>query len=635
MARDLNVKSKIVDTDQYVYRQERDLSKTKVDWSEVASTLTDTIEKVRDDRESRKDELREGTRTAMNDFAKFDQYDSKTLNVSVQEGSQWSMNYLSTQADLLERGLISPGEFKIVEQKMKDSWTNLKSSLGAADAHFKEMEKRSNAGESTMFEGAINKSLSGFANLKQYELQGNPVNGELGFVKKGADINDPESWLSMGVINQRMNQKSNYVDPIAEASTITQTLGEVVTIDPGTNQSFTSYEDWKQMESSQKYVDSFVGAMTATENKKISLLQTVGPGKYSSDSFTEDPEEAANDPSKILMRESSDGSGQMEVVLSDAQQKEIEEAAEGILKSQLDEKQSFTKGFQSRPTTPTEVGVSDRKRQAGGLYEQVVNLVVGDGTLSSQAATSLASIINDKLPEGDSPLTNITRSEDGNIFIVEREDGSTFKVNRKLPNGKNKTNKMIIDEMFQEVNPYENVDLQLAEDAYTGEIKEDVGTGESQANVQTKAYDVVDMASTIQNLDNKTPSDYVTKMVGDGFQLNLLGAGETDDVITDTYTTVLNNIVPQNLFEDIGGTSGLLFDYDGTNATVTVGGTQLPINNLRDKDPQEVLKEVEKAVNMERERRLKGANNRTGGAEEDNTTEVTPGEGDDIVIPGT
>ena len=607
MARDLNVKSKIVDTDQYVYRQERDLSKTKVDWSTVAKTLTDTIETVRDNRETRKSEIEENTRTAMNDFAKFDQYDSKTLNVAVQEGSQWSKNYLSTQNDLVLRGLMSPGEYKIVQQRMQDSWTSLKSSLGAADAHFKEMEKRSNAGESTMFEGAINKSLAGFANLKQYELQGNPVTGELGFVKKGADINDPESWLSMGVINQRMNQKSNYVDPIAEASTITQTLGEVVTIDPGTNQSFTSYEDWKQMESSQKYIDSFVGAMTATENKKISLLQSTG--KYTSDDFTEDPEEAANDPSKVLMRESSDGSGQMEVVLSEAQEQEIRDAAEGILKSQLDEKESFTKGFQSRPTTPTEVGVSDRKRQAGGLYEQVVNLVTGDGTLSSQAATSLTSIINDKLPEGDSPLTNITRTDDGGTFVVTREDGSTFKVDRELPNGEMKTNKMIIDEMFQEVNPYENVDLQLAEDAYSGEIGGEVGTGESQANVQTKAFEVVDMASTYDQLDNMTPSAYVDDFIDASF------AGDSDNQINQVYTNVLNNIVPQDLFDAVGGTAGLDFNYDGDDATITVGSTSIPITDLRDKGPQEVLKEVEKAVNQERQRLSQG--DAGGGAEGD------------------
>ena len=329
---------------------------------------------------------------------------------------------------------------------MQDSWTSLKASLGNADAHFKEMEKRSNAGESTIFEEAINKSLSGFANLKQYELQGNPVTGELGFVKKGADINDPESWLSMGVINQRMNQKSNYVDPIAEAQTITQTLGEVVTIKPGTNQSFESYKDWKQMESSQKYIDAFVGAMTATEDKKLSLLMQMG---YDGDDFTEDPEVAANDPSKILMRESENGSGQMEVVLSEEQEKAINERAEGILKSQLDEKESFTKGFQRQPQTKLEGSKEERNRKASGLYNQVVQLVAGDATSSGQSATSLANTLNDLLPEDASPVKNISRSEDGNMFIAIRQDGSEFKVDRMTEGGERKSNEQIVDELFQ------------------------------------------------------------------------------------------------------------------------------------------------------------------------------------------
>jgi len=629
MARDLNIKGTagIVDTDKYVYRQERDLSKTKVDWSTVAKTLTETIETVRDDRETRKAEIDENTRTAMNEFAKFDQYDSKTLNVSVQEGSQWSMNFLSTQADLVKRGIISPGEFKIIEQRMQDSWTSLKASLGNADAHFKEMEKRSNAGESNMFEGAINKSLAGFANLKQYELQGNPVTGELGFVKKGADINDPESWLSMGVINQRMNQKSNYVDPIAEASTITQTLGEVVTINPKSNQAFESYEDWKQMESSQKYIQSFVGAMTATEDKKLSLLQTVGPGKYSSDSFTEDPEEAANDPSKILMRESSDGSGQMEVVLSDAQQKEIEEAAEGILKSQLDEKQSFTKGFQRQPQTKLEGSKEERNRKAAGLYNQVVQLVAGDATASGQSATSLTNTLNDLLPEDKSPFADVSRSEDGNTFIAIRQDGSKFKVDRMTPGGERKSNEQIVDELFQKLNPYkETIDVELAKDAFDGtiteyEFDEETGTyknpGASSANVETTTYDVIDMASTKELLDNKTPGGYLESEIGTSFE----ALTDSDSQINEVYTDILNNIVPQDLFNDIGGTAALDFNYDGDDATITVGGTTISVTDVRDQSPQAVLKEVEKAVNQERVRLGRGGKNPQGGG---------GAEGDDI-----
>ena len=68
----------------------------------------------------------------------------------------------------------------------------------------------------------------------------------------------------------------------------------------------------------------------------------------------------------------------------------------------------------------------------------------------------------------------------------------------------------------------------------------------------------------------------------------------------------------QDLFDAVGGTAGLDFTYDGDDATITVGGTSEPIKDLRDKNPQDVLKEVEKAVNKERKRLSQG------GAEGDN-----------------
>ena len=385
------------------------------------------------------------------------------------------------------------------------------------------------------------------------------------------------------------------------------------------------------MESSQKYIDAFVGAMTATEDKKLSILMGMG---YGEDDFTEDAEEAANDPSKILMRESENGSGKMEVVLSDAQKKAINDTAEGILKSQLNEKQSFTKGFQRQPQTKLEGSKEERNRKASGLYNQVVQLVAGDATASGQSATSLANTLNDLLPEDASPFKNITRSEDGNTFIALRQDGSEFKVDRMTEGGQRKSNEQIVDELFQKLNPYkETIDVQLAKDAYDGtiteyEFDEETGTykspGKSSANVETQAYDVIDMASTYDQLNNMTPSAYVDDFIDASF------AGDSDNQINEVYTNVLNNIVPQDLFNDIGGTAALNFSYDGTDATITVGNTDIPIKNLRDQNPQDVLKEVERAVNQERQRLSKGGTNPQSGG-----NEVTPGEGDDIVIPGT
>ena len=108
MAKDFNISSKVLDTDKYVYREERDLAKTQVDWGTISKNLTDTINTVRDDREAQKAEIEKAQTEAMNRAGEFDQYNNKSLNVSVLEGSEWAKNALSTQFDLVQRGLVTP-----------------------------------------------------------------------------------------------------------------------------------------------------------------------------------------------------------------------------------------------------------------------------------------------------------------------------------------------------------------------------------------------------------------------------------------------------------------------------------------------------------------------------------------------
>jgi hypothetical protein len=74
MARDYNIKGTggVIDTDQYVYRKERDLSKTMVDWGQAAKDITSTIEQIRDDRAAQKADLEKQTRDRMNELAKLE-----------------------------------------------------------------------------------------------------------------------------------------------------------------------------------------------------------------------------------------------------------------------------------------------------------------------------------------------------------------------------------------------------------------------------------------------------------------------------------------------------------------------------------------------------------------------------------
>ena len=95
MAKDFSISSKVLDTDKYVYREERDLAKTQVDWGTISKNLTDTINTVRDDRETQKAEIEKANTEEMNRAGEFDQYNNKTLNESVLEGSEWAKNALS------------------------------------------------------------------------------------------------------------------------------------------------------------------------------------------------------------------------------------------------------------------------------------------------------------------------------------------------------------------------------------------------------------------------------------------------------------------------------------------------------------------------------------------------------------
>ena len=219
MAKDFSISSKVLDTDKYVYREERDLAKTQVDWGTISKNLTDTINTVRDERETQKAEIEKANTEAMNRAGEFDQYNSKSLNESVLEGSEWAKNALSVQMDLVRRGLVTPGENQRYQQRVSDSFTQLKGSLDRFAKHYDEAATRTQEGISVIGEQAINNTTSGLANLGQYELSGNPATGELHYVHTGVnpetgepyDPNNPANQISLSVINSRMNQKMDYV----------------------------------------------------------------------------------------------------------------------------------------------------------------------------------------------------------------------------------------------------------------------------------------------------------------------------------------------------------------------------------------------------------------------------------------
>jgi hypothetical protein len=560
MARDLSVKSKIVDSDQYVYRQERDLTKTQVDWDTVTKDLTETIETVRDDRENRKAEIQEATTKSINDLAEMEQYDSESLNVKVLQGSQWGSEFLASQNTLMKRGLLKPSDFMQSKQKVSDSFTQLKSALGKFDAEYKEGQERMNSqvpGEqSNVLEQGIKLGMSGVAGLSQWDFAGNPATGDMNFVKKGTDASNPANLMSLNSINQRLTQRSDYVSLSTSASEEVTRLGtqiEASFIKDGQRGAVESIESWLLMDNSKDMLKSLVGTVTATEAQRISILQDAG---VTAKMMTQDPEEAAanpgdgtpGNPGYVLMVPNGDGQGTLEAELSPSQQGLVDKEAEKIIRSQLDEKlkieQRLATTYEPKDSA-AEINNENKNKELAGMYEEVVNFVTGNAAQAEQSATALASYANNNITDPDLKIKKITRPDGDGNFTVTRADGSTFDVSSKAADGTVLSTTDLVDSLYGDLIGESNVATARGAYGETGGVVGDTrGVGGAASNVRSKPIQPINYQGSIKVDGNDIGADaYLVSKLQESFDS---GDNATGGEIQSAFTTVIDELIIGN-----------------------------------------------------------------------------------------
>ena len=555
MARDLNVNRKTVDSDQYVYREERDLSKTRVDWGEISKDLTKTITDIRDDRQTRKDELDKAQTESMNQLAEFDQYNNKSLNESVLEGSEWSKNALSEQYDLMRRGLITPSEYKRYEQRTKDSFGALKGNLDNFSKHYEEAALRVQNGESNIGEAAVNNSLSGLANLGQYELSGNPATGELCYIKTGNDpatgkpydSKNPANQISLGVINARINQKMNYVATSEAALGEVDKLGEVVDAKVLKQQGVKTMEDWRLLEGSEEMMDRMVGVITNSDAQKLNILQEAG---YTSDDFTQDPDVAADDPSKILMTPNPDKSGGFIFQFNEEQEAEIEKNARLALEAQISQKAGFTKGFAEQKETTLEASQTRELEVAHGYMNSLRDFIILGKAGASSGAQNLVNEVNKNLGEGESRIETIDREvdADGKVtsFIIRRADKTSKPIDVA---GMNTTQAMRA--LYGEATP-KGAPWDTALKEYDVDMSNDVfGEGAAGGTGSLEDYPTIDAAAS-RSLggSEQTPLNYIQGELGG--DINAMNDPQVQ--IKEVYENVIQAILPSEMYDDVMST---------------------------------------------------------------------------------
>mgnify|MGYP003644382931 CR=1 FL=1 len=649
MARDYSIKSSTVDPDKYVYRQERDLTKTDIDWTTVTKNLTTTIDTIRDNRETKKAEIETATTEAMNALAEMEQYDSESLNVKVLEGSQWGAEFLASQNSLMKRGYIKAGDFMVSKQKVSDSFSQLKTALGTFDEAYIEGQKRMNSevpGEqSTSFEQGLLLRMGGLAGLSQWDFSGNPATGSMGFIKKGEDASNPANVMSLNVINQRLNQKSNYVSLSTSAADIVSTLGaeiEASFVTDGGKGSVITIEDWMTKKGSRGMLDSLVKQATATENKRLSILQDAG---VTGEMYTSDPKVAADNPGDgtlanpgyVLMVPVEDGQGTMTVELTDLQKKLVDEEARKAIIGQLDRKEVVAKGHKKdAPIRKSEGDYTREEEQSSsfGYIDQSMAVISGDNTEFNSAASSLKTAWDKANPDNLMDENNpIDRSSDADFILINYADGSQEKIAKfKLDANKKQikdadgnpipvSDELLVQNLLTKVAPVTG-STQALMDEYLQENPGglvDRGNRASKTSYQGTGDKVIEDT----NLANKIiMANGEPAKVGDRL-LAISQSDGSDEKQLAEYTAVLQSILGSEL-------NGLTTDFEVSSEdittgygnrnfiTVTIEGVPTKIEFDTVKDASKLQSEVQKAINAAkkkiRDKRSKSStSNNSGG----------------------
>jgi hypothetical protein len=620
MAKDFSISSKVLDTDKYVYREERDLAKTQVDWGTISKNLTDTINTVRDERETQKAEIEKANTEAMNRAGEFDQYNSKSLNESVLEGSEWAKNAMSVQMDLVRRGLVTPSENQRYQQRVSDSFTQLKGSLDSFAKHYDEAATRTQEGISVIGEQAINNTTAGLANLGQYELSGNPATGELHYVHTGInpetgepyDPNNPANQISLSVINSRMNQKMDYVATSDSALGEVEKLGEVVDADILAQQGVKTMEDWRMLDKNGEMMDRMVGVITNTPAQKLSILQEAG---YTAEDFTEDPDVAAGDPSKILMVPNPDKSGGFVFQFNEEQEAEIEKDARLALEAQISQKAGFTKGFAEQKQSSIEAAKEINLDEGRGYFNSLRDFITAEGTTANSGAQNLVNEFNKGLKEGEMPYQQVKRvvAPGGVItaFELTREDGEPMTVDVK-----GLSTQDAMRELWAAATPSGAMKWEtlLREDpTILDNFPEEYGTGEASGQGQLEEYGVIDISSTSESLGGKTPLQYIQKELGG----TLSGGADPSVQVKEVYENVINAALPSQMFDDIGGSEGIEVTVQGNNVAIQVGESRAVITKAWGGGAKdytiEQMQVIEDLIGKERKRLQDKRAGRTGG----------------------
>ena len=409
---------------------------SQVDWAKAAKDITQTFETIRDDRQTRKDEIERLFRERQEQLNEVDIYSNTSLQQMAITSSQEAGQKLTDFNNLVKRGLATETDNVLFNHNVKVGFDLFKKNAANFDQAFTEYANRTSGDLNAIQEQYIATMLEGFSNLNENKLSTNAETGEVAMLKLEPQFLEdgsknpnagrpiPNGGMGLQAMTMFMKQRIDKFDVGAAANKMSSEVGKYIIADLKTRG--IKVADWEveynKME--QELVDNPKGLtilrdkavqmLSNPQDKMDMLLRNSTTTDGTSFKPGTDAEYQANggdsNPNNEIIVFEKDSTGLMQPKFSEAQEDIAITYAEDQIKSTLSA--SRTVSVQKIQYTPNAANQQQRANNKFILdFGQNVNkFLTSDRTVDTEGAAQA-------LVESMDGLNGLRKTEDGKIII--------------------------------------------------------------------------------------------------------------------------------------------------------------------------------------------------------------------------
>jgi hypothetical protein len=298
---------------------------TQVDWGAISKGLTDDINKIASDRESKKSELDKMNQDLVNSANQLEMTDNEYVNSLVMGAANQAKELSLMNNSLLKKGVLKPSDYTTSLENMKLGVSDLSKAIkGFAPAYQKSMERLSK-GQMSELEKAEKQELFEYGNLKNKTIYLHN-NGSYYITDKdenGNPVTDPNKMVSAGRLASLVGQERAVVDIPAEVEKGAKKFLEIEKF-VGSGGVLSSSSARNNEPNYKKAKGDFVESVISTDESIVAVLSDY-LGKYKVGKRGEKGE-------GIIER---DANGKL--LITDSQKKEAREVVDSLFESMIKE----------------------------------------------------------------------------------------------------------------------------------------------------------------------------------------------------------------------------------------------------------------------------------------------------------